>query len=249
MIVTKNGRKIEVNYTEWSIEEDGKTKGLLAQLPLRLAWALTVHKSQGVSLDEAIIDLSKVFEYGQGYVALSRVRNLNGLHLLGWNETAFKVSEEILEKDNDFRQASFEAEKLFSNSPVKELQKANENFIISCNGSINEIEKKEKTTLKVSTYNETLKLWREGKNLVQIAKARSFTQSTILNHIEKLVEDGKINPNEIVRILPEKISLHFSQINAVFKKESTDKLSPIYQYFKGRYSYDELRLVRMVINK
>ena len=60
-------------------------------MPLRLAWAITVHKSQGMSLDAAVIDLSRAFEYGQGYVALSRVRELVGLHLLGLNERALRV--------------------------------------------------------------------------------------------------------------------------------------------------------------
>ena len=70
IVKIRNGRKIEVESMDWTIEENGKIKARISQLPLRLAWAITVHKSQGMSLDEAVMDLSQVFEYGQGYVAL-----------------------------------------------------------------------------------------------------------------------------------------------------------------------------------
>jgi hypothetical protein len=64
-----------------------------------------------MSLDSAVMDLSNAFEYGQGYVALSRVRSLNGLHLLGWNERALRVHPEALAKDGDFRRSSEEEQK------------------------------------------------------------------------------------------------------------------------------------------
>lgn len=78
----------------------------ICQVPLRLAWGITVHKSQGMSLDAAVMDLSRTFEYGQGYVALSRVRSLGGLHLLGWNAGALQVHSKVLSKDAEFRAAS-----------------------------------------------------------------------------------------------------------------------------------------------
>lgn len=76
----------------------------ISQFPLRLAWAITVHKSQGMSLDTASIDLSRAFEYGHGYVAISRVRSLQGLHLAGISENAYMVNPEVLEQDKIFRE-------------------------------------------------------------------------------------------------------------------------------------------------
>src|SRR5258708_28025312 len=72
------------------------------QLPLRLAWAITIHKSQGMTLDAAEIDLSKSFTPGMGYVALSRVKNLKGLNLLGLNQMALTINQDVAQKDKEF---------------------------------------------------------------------------------------------------------------------------------------------------
>ena len=113
-VKVRNGQRIGVEPMDWTMEEDGKVRAKISQLPLRLAWAITVHKSQGMNLDEAIMDLSDVFEFGQGYVALSRVRRLSGLYILGWNERTFQVHPEILAKDTTFRTQSEEAVRAFS---------------------------------------------------------------------------------------------------------------------------------------
>ncbi|MEI6288612.1 MAG: PIF1 family DEAD/DEAH box helicase, partial [bacterium] len=80
IVAVSRGQKIMVEPADWLLEDRGESVAQITQLPLRLAWAITVHKSQGMSLDGAVMDLSSVFEYGQGYVALSRVRRLSGLH-------------------------------------------------------------------------------------------------------------------------------------------------------------------------
>ncbi len=137
IVKTRNGRQIEVEPMEWSVEENGKIRAKITQIPLRLAWAITVHKSQGMSMDSAIMDLSEVFEYGQGYVALSRVRRLSGLYIIGHNEKAFKVHPEILLKDKKFRQESEEAEKVFGKLEKEKLNKMHNDFIVAMGGKIN----------------------------------------------------------------------------------------------------------------
>lgn len=101
-----NGKMIKVEPHIWRYEEDGRERANVAQLPLRLAWAITIHKSQGMSLDSALIDLSRAFTYGMGYVALSRVRSIEGLYLSGINNRALQLHPEIHIFDKKIRSLS-----------------------------------------------------------------------------------------------------------------------------------------------
>ena len=76
---------ITASPADWQLEENGVVHATISQVPLRLAWAITIHKSQGMTLDAAEIDLGDAFEPGMGYVALSRVRRLDGLKLMNLN--------------------------------------------------------------------------------------------------------------------------------------------------------------------
>jgi ATP-dependent DNA helicase PIF1 len=134
IVALRDGRKLKVEPMDWVLEENGEDVARITQLPLRLAWAITVHKSQGMSLDGAVMDLSTVFEYGQGYVAFSRVRRLSGLYLLGWNNRAFEVHPEIVAKDTDFKLASINSLTFFTQLPTENLKALQEKFINVCCG-------------------------------------------------------------------------------------------------------------------
>ncbi len=101
-----NGKRVSVEYQSWTLMEDGKVRAEAVQLPLRLAWAITIHKSQGMSLDAAEIDLSRSFTPGMGYVALSRVRSLDGVYLSGMNAMAMQLHPDIFAFDELLRAAS-----------------------------------------------------------------------------------------------------------------------------------------------
>lgn len=114
VVTTKDGKEIVVLRAEWKfVNSRGQATASIKQLPLRLAWAMTIHKSQGMSLDQAHVDLSGAFEFGQGYVALSRVRSLQGLTLEGFNKKALQMHPKVVEQDVLFRALSAQTEQAY----------------------------------------------------------------------------------------------------------------------------------------
>lgn len=173
IIKTINGRTIHMTKMEWTATDGVKTIAKITQIPLRLAWAITIHKSQGLTLDEAVMDLSEVFEFGQGYVALSRVRSFAGLHLLGYNHRALQVHPNILERDQFFRTLSNRSDADYGARTSAELERLQNDFLLASGGRLDEqlipveiidVLKPRKKRAKVgSTYEETLALFKEGK--------------------------------------------------------------------------------------
>ena len=98
-----NGREVTMQPDTWELRDGDKKRASISQIPLRLAWAITVHKSQGMTLDRARIDLRKAFVEGMGYVALSRVKSLDTLYLHGINRMALQISEDAQHIDGLLR--------------------------------------------------------------------------------------------------------------------------------------------------
>jgi len=136
VVTLASGRDVQIGPADWIVEDNNKPLAQITQLPLRLAWAITVHKSQGMSLDAAVMDLSRVFEYGQGYVALSRVRRLSGLYLLGFNTRSFEVHPDILAQDEMFRAMSLATETSVAARSQKEWKNRHDDFVRSCGGNL-----------------------------------------------------------------------------------------------------------------
>lgn len=107
-VVDFHGNEVIVNPDTWEVSNEGVTLGAVTQIPLRLAYAITVHKSQGMTLDAAEIDLAEAFVPGQGYVALSRVVSLDGLYIKGANKMAFQMSDEARMIDEVLQKSSKE---------------------------------------------------------------------------------------------------------------------------------------------
>ena len=105
----RDGRRVTMVPDVWELRDGERKRASISQVPLRLAWAITVHKSQGMTLDVAKIDLRKAFVEGMGYVALSRVRDLDNLYLYGINRRALEVSPDALAIDEVLRRVSRES--------------------------------------------------------------------------------------------------------------------------------------------
>lgn len=114
-----NGKTVTMQPDTWDLRDGDKKRASISQVPLRLAYAITVHKSQGMTLDLAKIDLRKAFVEGMGYVALSRVRNIGSLYLSGINQMALRISPEAQQIDVNLRDSALKYAQQFAHLQAK----------------------------------------------------------------------------------------------------------------------------------
>ncbi len=260
VVETKEGKLIDVKREEWQYEDGGQVKARILQYPLRLAWAITVHKSQGMSLDEALISLGETFEYGQGYVALSRLRSLEGLYLKSYNPKSLQVNPSISEfdekirKDSRFIQQKFQKSQKENKEKIKKLQ---ENFILKCGGIVEGGVLKQEKENKKPTIEITFDLIKEGKTLAEIVDFRDLKFESVMKHVEELFKLTRIEKLDLKKLAPENIKV-FNVPNDVkksfrkFKKfkdeEGKIKLVPVFKDLGEKYSFEDLRWYRLLID-
>ena len=207
-----SGREVIAEPEEWIIEDEtGDVLASYEQVPLCLAWAITIHKSQGMTLDAAEIDLSRTFELGQGYVALSRLKSLAGLQLLGMNDMSLQLDPLARGADKRFLALSDEADANYAMLDEESMTQAHEKFILKSGGTLSksvidayanlqkkrreqhqaQIDKKQKLGNQISDKSEstllaTRILLEESLSIAEISQARQLSQSTIMRHIGDL---------------------------------------------------------------
>jgi len=257
IVETHRGARITAIPMDWQIEENGKVRASITQIPLRLAWAMTIHKSQGMSLDSAYMDLSSVFEYGQGYVALSRVRTLSGLFLAGYNARALAVHPDIAKKDGVFRTESDMAESTFENMQKDELRGMQKNFVQAHGGKwVSESEMRMSAYVptpqarikRMSTYEATRECVEAGKSLDEIARERGLTRGTVFSHIEKLRASKVLSIEQVAHLVPNDVEMKkaIAEIHSAFGEVGTEYLKSAHEHFDGRFDYDTIRFARLL---
>lgn len=255
-----DGEVITAEPATWTIEnEANEVLASYTQIPLRLAWAITIHKSQGMTLDAAKIDLSNTFSKGQGYVALSRLKSLNGLDLLGLGSNALELDSLAMKADRRFQELSSEAEQQFADMDLSEKHLQ---FIKYCGGisDIKQIQQNKtkalsnQNSIRIATLEQTKELFEKGFDIVEIADERGLTISTIINHLEKLHRNHGLN---IDAIRPEQEQI--DQVRKIYKKiqrsnnpeyfseDGNVKLRPIVELSSPALSYDEVRLALLFV--
>jgi len=262
IVITTAGRKITLEREDWSLENDsGKVLATVSQVPLRLAWAITIHKSQGMTLDAAQIDLSKTFEVGQGYVALSRIKSIEGLSLLGINPMALRVDPLILHIDDRIKGASVKAAEAIASLSKDAWVTLCETHITSMGGVIAQ-EKIEEEAARIKagkpshsayvtpTHIKTKNLMPKCNTLIQLATERGLSRDTIIQHLQRIHEEepetnlDKYKPEaERLKAVTQAVEKVKAQKDGThFTEDGTLRLRPIYDALGGEVGYGELRL-------
>ncbi len=245
-------QNIRYQFDEESKEISSKQIGRFKQYPLKAAWAITVHKSQGLTFDKAIIDVHAAFSPGQAYVALSRCRTLDGLVL------GSPVSASVFMRDN-----AVDAYMNYISRPVEELafsscyehfeyEKKPESEDVASASKVNKDkpkkEKKEElrddTGKKLNTFEYSYWLYNQGNTVEQIAEKRGLNQNTIEGHLARYVASGDIDVHEFVD------ADTLEKVEAYCEKHPEEKaLKPIFEHFDAKIPYGVLRMAIAAIRK
>ncbi len=224
------GDTIKVEKENFSyLNGNGDVSATAWNFPISLAWATTIHKAQGASLDRLVVDLSALWEPGQAYVALSRMRSSEGLFIEAWNPRSILVEPLVTQFYNSLTDAmqKYEPRPLFTYRIVP--------------ASIG-LEKKKKSGKK-DKQARIIKLITEQKTLLNIARASGSTVDTLLKTIEKLLQTGTQCDLSYLAVSID----DYEHIRSSFENLGLERLKPVYEDLREEIPYDTLRTVRCIM--
>lgn len=247
----EENKTIEVEKYEWSNikysvnantkEIDEEVLGTFVHYPIKLAWAITVHKSQGLTFDKAALDVSQVFLPGQAYVALSRLRSLNGLILLSpLRMNGIASDQDVM--DYSLNKASEETLKI-------SLQQETKNFIHNyLKNSFDWNELAQEWRNHQFSYNQNSEQSEKSKNAIWAENQAKIIWQLLepsgkfMSQLDKLF----YNPTFDIQHVSERINAAFNYFLAPMDKmvdEILWKMQEVQRQKKAKLLYDELLIL------
>ena len=216
-------RLINVFRYKWTYEKyhlNKKTKtleiiqaGSFSQFPLKLAWAITIHKSQGLTFDNVVIDAGQSFAPGQVYVALSRCKTFENIKLLS------RITPEVVKID----------------PVIADYLRRTRSVLVEENAGCEKTIRR--TNHLTKTVKATLALFEKGNDPKTIAAKRGLTLGTIVDHLASLLSEGRISIDDVLE------QSKLAEIERAIKIANTDKMTYIKQCCSYSITYDDIKLV------
>lgn len=225
-----SGNEMEIGKDKFSyLNGDGIEVIAAWNFPVTLAWATTIHKAQGASLDRMIVDLYALWEPGQAYVALSRVRSGDGLLIERWSPASIRAEPLV----TAFYDSLAERTKKYTPRPLFVPPKSSKRRDGTARNTLTQAQRMHNTKV----------LLKEGNSVASIAKSCELTKSTILKYIEKLIEQGvSLDLTHLARHVPQS-----NRIRALYREYGLERMKPIFDVLDGTVPYNDLRLMRIVL--
>lgn len=229
-----SGEDIEVEKTKFtSLDGDGQEVAAAWNFPVTLAWATTIHKAQGASLDRMVVDLSALWEPGQAYVALSRVRSAAGLTVERWSPHSIRAEQLVTDFYNSLVDAadSYVPRPLFVPPERVRPKETDEE------GHAKPSAKKQDRTSAIRT------MLRDEATLDEMVMACGIKSDRVLLYIEEMIEHGEtLSIRHLISDIVEA-----DAIREAFETNGLGRLKPAFDALDGGVSYTDIRLVRCVM--
>jgi len=221
------GKDIAITRQTFSLlDGDGNERAAAYNFPVTLAWATTIHKAQGASIDRLMINISGLWESGHAYVALSRARSEKGLFIAEWDPESIFVDPAV-------------------QTFYQKVRTQWETLAASLSSEPPEItEQRDVRPERIPNHERTHALVHEKKSLSEIAAVLEWKEETIVGHIDRLIREGK--ELDIQYLRPDQGI--FQPIAKAFAEHGMEKLKPVYDALGEKFSYKDIRLVGLFLD-